>query len=125
MSYPMPWGSLHAVETFFYYDGPKLMSARSDYGVSFVGVMVDEDVDGGETWLWLEVSDERLASFAAGRVSLFDVITDREFPGVQRACVWEPDLGSCVVSAAPSPLPRSWLPDPSATLAGADGEWTS
>lgn len=124
MSYPMPWGSLHAVETFVYYDGPKLMSARSDYGVSFVGVMVDEDADGGETWLWVEVPDEQLEALRSGGLPLFDAIVSPE-PICRSVCRWSADLGSCVVSDAPLVLPDAWLPDPSVTLAGADGEWTS
>ena len=132
MSYPMPdgilLGDLVAVETFFYYDGPKLMGARSGRLGLFVGLLVEEDEDGGETWLWVRVSPERYEMLRSGRLPLAAALTSPEAPVVRVAVQW-PASGVDTAGQWTIPggalLPDAWLPDPSATLEGADGEWTS
>lgn len=62
-------GDLQVLETYVYYDGPRLFAARSATGRLFLAVWTGED-DHGESWLYLPLSRSRLRELKSGRLML-------------------------------------------------------
>ena len=70
-------GRLEIVETYAYYDQPVLFSCKNAAGHLYLVVAADEN-DQYETWLYAEVSVERLNLIRSGAIDLHDAFADPE-----------------------------------------------
>lgn len=61
-------GTISDVDSWLYYDGPKLFVATSNTG-KFLGVLVDDSED-SEIYLFAATTDHRIANIASGDVPL-------------------------------------------------------
>lgn len=79
---PETWAT---VATYFYYDGPRVFSTRAPSGQVYLVLWNDTD-DGTDDkvawdkWLYVPVSQQRLADVEAGTVSLLEAIDRCEWP---------------------------------------------
>jgi hypothetical protein len=76
-------GQVTLLETYYYYDGPRLFSCVDAQGQKYIGLCVDF-TDKAETYLYIPVDNHRLADAEADRVSITELIASPE-PG----WVWE------------------------------------
>jgi hypothetical protein len=110
-----PLGELKLVETFFYYDGPRIFSCVSLTDQLYLAFWVEEG-DSRDTWLYIPVSQARLGMVRSGGISL-------------RACIESPEGFAYVVTmpysdeereevnpVRPSSIPDEWLPEPTSFL---------
>lgn len=70
-------GKLEIVETYAYYDEPLLFSCKNAAGHLYLVVAADEN-EAYETWLYAEVSAERLNSIRSGAIDLHDAFAKTE-----------------------------------------------
>ncbi len=70
-------GRLEIVETYAYYDQPVLFSCKNAADHLYLVVAADEN-DQYETWLYAEVSVERLNLVRSGAIDLHDAFADPE-----------------------------------------------
>ena len=70
-------GKLEIVETYAFYDEPVLFSCKNTVGRLYLVVAADEN-DQNETWLYAEVSTERLNLIRSGLIDLHDAFADTE-----------------------------------------------
>ena len=70
-------GKLEIVETYAYYDEPILFSCKNAAGHLYLVVAADEN-EAYETWLYAEVSAERLNSIRSGAIDLHDAFAKTE-----------------------------------------------
>ena len=70
-------GKLEIVETYAFYDEPVLFSCQNTLGRLYLVVAADEN-DQNETWLYAEVSTERLNLIRSGSIDLHDAFADTE-----------------------------------------------
>lgn len=70
-------GKLEIVETYAYYDEPILFSCKNAAGDLYLVVAADEN-DQYETWLYAQVSAERLNSICSGAIDLHDAFAETE-----------------------------------------------
>jgi hypothetical protein len=106
-------------ETFVYYDGPMLFSARSEKTplVAIVNSVEEED-DGSIIWLVALISETELKRVRSGFSPLYETFTDA-FDGTLFVLCGENDEASPIKS---SELPKKWLPEPDARLGVHDKE---
>lgn len=110
-------GELTIVETFVFYEGPRLFLAKSDRGRRYIGLFADEGED-WELYLYLPVDDDRLSMVRSGVMTLRDALLDPEAPVLQVTVNWALDYEvSWELALAPSPLPEAYLPSIDARLA--------
>ena len=64
-------GRLQLLETYDYYDGPRLFSARNAVGTTFFVLWADTTTE-EDTWLYAPVSMERLADLREGALTIRD-----------------------------------------------------
>ena len=50
-----PLGTLHMVEVYDFYDGPRLFSCASETGSLYLGYWADQD-ERGDAWIYVNVS---------------------------------------------------------------------
>ena len=70
-------GRLEIVETYAYYDEPILFSCKDAENNLYLVVAADEN-DQYETWLYAEVSAERLNSIRSGTIDLYNAFVNTE-----------------------------------------------
>ena len=70
-------GGLEIIEIYDYYDQPILFACKNAAGHLHLVVAADED-DQHETWLYVEVSVERLNLIRSGTIDLHDAFADSE-----------------------------------------------
>lgn len=70
-------GKLEIVETYAFYDEPVLFFCKNTVGHLYLVVAADEN-DQNETWLYAEVSTERLNLIRSGSIDLHDAFADTE-----------------------------------------------
>ena len=70
-------GKLEIVETYVYYDQPVLFSCKSAAGHLYLGVAADKN-DEYETWLYVEISAERLNLVRSGAIDLHNAFAEPE-----------------------------------------------
>ena len=70
-------GRLEIIEIYDYYDQPILFACKNAAGYLHLVVAADED-DQHETWLYVEVSVERLNLIRSGTIDLHDAFADSE-----------------------------------------------
>ncbi len=99
-------GSLELGEVFVYYDRPCLFVCTSKSGQVWLASAADEDDDGWETWLYVQVSTDRLNAIRSGRITLRDAYVSAE-DGVVCKVLLEATTGLATVE----PLKASAIPD--------------
>ncbi|MEE2033630.1 DUF6575 domain-containing protein [Rhodococcus chondri] len=62
-------GELRLLETFAYYDGPRLFSCASNLGQNYLAIWVEEEEE-HDVWLYMPISPSRLSSIRSGGISL-------------------------------------------------------
>ncbi|MCZ4520728.1 hypothetical protein O4220_19640 [Rhodococcus ruber] len=72
-----PLGELTLVETFVYYDGPRLFSCISRTGGLFLAIWVEESTE-ADVWLYLPVSELRLQTIRSGGIDIRDAFFEAE-----------------------------------------------
>ena len=70
-------GRLEIVETYAYYDEPILFSCKDAVDNLYLVVAADEN-DQYETWLYVEVSTERLNLIRSGAIDLYNAFANTE-----------------------------------------------
>lgn len=70
-------GKLEIVEIYAFYDEPVLFSCQNTLGSLYLVVAADEN-EQNETWLYAEVSTERLNLIRSGSIDLHDAFADTE-----------------------------------------------
>lgn len=109
---------IEILETFVFYDGPKLFTASDkDTGQQFLALFVEE-TDTTETTLFAPLTPVRCALLASGALTLVDAVTAPDGPVLQRVQWWQGSLMLERWSDAPVPLPAAWTPVPGATVTG-------
>jgi len=112
-----PAGPLEMVETYVFYEAPRLFCARSNSGQRYLGIFVDED-ETSETYLYVPMSDDRFIATRSGLLSVRDSVVAAEAPILSVRTTYgddesETEEWSQIESAA---LRDEWLPDPEAIL---------
>ncbi|MET9265499.1 DUF6575 domain-containing protein [Amycolatopsis sp. NPDC004079] len=107
-----PLGDLRIVETFAFYDGPRIFSAISGTGQFYVAVWVDSS-DESDTWIYVPVSEGRLIMVRSGGMSLRDAMQHSEgvVYEVELAAVPGDGIVDKVSPIYAGGLPEEWLPD--------------
>src|SRR5215472_10411961 len=102
-------GRLHLLETYDYYDGPKLFSVRNAVGTTFFVLWADATAE-EDIWFYAPVSTERLADLRDGVVSIQDGFIQAEDRVVYRV-VQEKKTGTATVTPiSTTDIPRDCLP---------------
>ena len=70
-------GKLEIIEIYAYYDQPVLFACKNSDAHFYLVVAADEN-DQDETWLYVEVSAERLDLIRSGAIDLHDAFADSE-----------------------------------------------
>ncbi len=102
-------GPLNLVETFVFFDSPRLFSCISATGQNYIGVWVDES-DEREIYLLLPVSPERLKAIRSGIISLRVAIENSESGGVYLVPLFGEDVPFAQWESL-GEIPESFLPD--------------
>lgn len=112
---PRPLGKLRIESILDYYDGPRLLLARSRTETRYLGIWV-ESVTQGERWLYVAVSTDRAADILAGRVALRDAFLDSEDGVVFDTLVGDSESSSSLRTVFPDDLHPDDLPPPDDVL---------
>lgn len=75
-------GKVTLLKTYHYYDCPRLFSCVDSQGQKYIGLWVDVS-DNTDVYLYVPVSDERLADIEAEKVTLTEMINS------ELGWVWE------------------------------------
>jgi len=116
----LPNGPFVLDETFVYWDGPMLFSARSENTplVVIVNSVEEEDEDENIIWLAVMISEAELGRLRSGFSPLREAFTDA-FDGTLFVLRDRTDEISPIKS---SELPEKWLPTPGACLGPRDNK---
>lgn len=60
-------GNLEIIETYVFYDCPRLFTCQNTCGQFFLAVWL-EDTDDGDLWLYVNLSPQRLAMVHTGQI---------------------------------------------------------
>lgn len=102
-------GQLQLLETYDYYDGPRLFSARNVVGTTFFVLWADVTQD-EDIWLYAPVSTERLADLREGVLSIREAFTHAEDRVVYRVHQSKTTGAARVDPLAASEIPMDCLP---------------
>jgi hypothetical protein len=70
-------GHLRLIETYLFYDGPKLFACRNGYGQVFIAVWTEDGKD-GDTWILAPVSTNRFNLLRQGQIDLRTILARPE-----------------------------------------------
>jgi hypothetical protein len=109
-------GQLEMVETYVYYEGPRLFAAKSASGLLYLGLFVEEsEEEGTETYLYALVTEERLAMVRSGGITLHHALTEPEGPVFAVKVSYAPAL-AWSVNLVIDDIASEWLPNKDARL---------
>lgn len=108
-------GRLHLLEVYDVYDGPRIFSARSAAGTTFVAFWSYEREDGDE-WLYVPVTPARLDAIVEGAISLRSAFLEPEDGVVFRVSFHGREAQA--VAVAPHSIEDQFLPAEGDVLAG-------
>ena len=109
-------GRLEIVETYVYYDQPVLFSCKSAAGHFYLGVATDKN-DEHETWLYVEVSVERLNLIRSGAIDLHDAFAEPEDGFLlQEIIPYDDQTQPRMESIQPDQISEDMLPTPGESL---------
>ena len=108
--YPTGLGRLEIIETYIYYDQPVLFSCKSAAGRFYLVVAANKN-DEHETWLYVELSAERLNRVRAGEIDLYTAFTEPEAGFLfQEIIVYDGDTQSRMEPIHPNLISEDLLP---------------
>lgn len=102
-------GALHITQVHAFYDRPVLFVCVSDTGQRYLVVLIDEE-PGSDIWLYLPLSESRLADLIAARVDLHTAFSQPE------GLLYEVCDDDPVQQRDPATLTPTDLPKPGAFL---------
>ncbi len=104
-----PLGQLQLLETYDYYDGPRLFSARNAVGTTFFVLWADVTAE-EDVWFYAPVSAERLSDLREGVLSIRDAFIRAEDHIVYRVLQSKATGSARVEPIATSQIPVDCLP---------------
>lgn len=110
-------GCLRIVEVYDFFDGPRLFSATSGSGATYLAFWVVEG-DDADAWLYVAISVNRLDDVVEGAVSLRDAYTKPEDGVVFEVRTPFDGSPSTLVSKVPADIDDAALPLPGDFIAG-------
>jgi hypothetical protein len=108
------FGRLELVEVYEFYDRPLLVCCRNTVGALYLAVLIDEQDDSTETWLYIALSEDRLRQVRSGGIDLHDAFGAAE-DGIAFEVTIPSDKSTPVTV---SPIPASDLTDEMLPLSG-------
>ncbi len=109
-------GKLQIVETYAFYDEPVLFSCQNTLDRLYIVVAADEN-DQNETWLYAEVSTERLNLIRSGSIDLHDAFAYTEDGSVFQVRFPYDDLTEPIIESVQSnQISKDMLPLPGECL---------
>ena len=105
--------SLEHLETYIYYDGPLLYSAKDAEGNLVLVYWYDRPEEHMDTWLVIPVTEQLLQDLVANKISLLAIITQ---PVVYALDIQYPEGPLRAMALDGGTLPPDSLPEPSVTL---------
>lgn len=108
-------GNLRIIDVFETFDGPRLFSCWNHSDTRYLAVWLDEDPL--DTWLYLPVSEARLAEITDSRMDLRTAILEPEDGFVYLVFI-QADGEATVELRSPSAIPDMQLPDQNCRLRG-------
>lgn len=113
---PKLTGTLELIETFDFYDGPKLFVCQNPIGQYFLGFWIGASERGDAYWL-VAISKERYLIVRSGGISLLEAISEPELGFIYRCLVhFAPEMTE-VEFVLPEQLEKDLLPDQDEFLA--------
>lgn len=104
-------GRLEIVEIYDYYDQPVLFSCKNTFGDLYLVVAADEN-DQYETWLYAQISVDRLNLLHSDTIDLHDAFTDTEDGNVFQVKFPYDDTTPLTEKVKSSQISEDMLPDP-------------
>ena len=112
----LPWRELTFDQVLQYYDGPRLLLRRTDYGQLYLAWWSDAD-ESTERWLYLPLTQSRLRDILCGRVPSRNALNTPENGYVLVIDIAsDTDTVNSVVKTNASALPQDTIPLPGAVL---------
>ena len=112
----LPWRELTFDRVLQYYDGPRLLLRRTDYGQLYLAWWSDAD-ESTERWLYLLLTQSRLRDILSGRVPSRNALNTPENGYVLVIDIAsDTDTVNSVVKTNASALPQDTIPLPGAVL---------
>jgi hypothetical protein len=103
------FGELQLVDTFIYYDGPRLFSARSLTDQNYLAAWANEG-ETGDDWLYLPVSQVRLDIVRTGARTVRSAFLQPEGSVYVVTIPHDEAEPDSVARIVPSDIPETWLP---------------
>lgn len=109
-------GSLEIIEIYDYYDQPILFACKNAAGHLYLVVAADED-EQHETWLYMEISVERLNLIRSGAIDLHDAFVYPESDCLfQVRFPYDNSTSPQIESIEANQVPKDMLPTPGESL---------
>jgi hypothetical protein len=103
------------VEVYIHYDRPLLFSCRDKVGQKYISVLVEEDDDENETWLYVPVSQRRFEMLRSGGIDLHTAFSASETGYAYVVKVPAEGVGT-LDYILNEEITAEWLPDKDARL---------
>jgi hypothetical protein len=104
-------GELRVIDTYVYYDGPRLFAAESDGGQLFIVVWIDETEEADE-WLYAPISPGRLSNVSSGEIDVRSAFVQPDGGTVYHVSTLTNGSPTIVEELSASSIREDWLPRP-------------